>query len=250
MPGPLNSEQRPWIALNMAMTADGKVSGPRERIASIDAKTSMRQMSEFGSPRDHDRLLKIRASMDGVICGRHTIESGAIDLGPGPGKYIKLRKKNGLSPYNRRIIVSASGQLDLQCRVFQEDFSPILIATTESGKAACEKPFSTMPWIKIHSFGKSRIDWGILTCWLKKHWNIHRTVLEGGGTLNDAFFRHSLVDEIFLTICPVFFGGKSNATISDGVGIPNLSDASRFRCVEHKCIQGEMFLRYLAVKTD
>ena len=63
-------------------------------------------------------------------------------------------------------------------------------------------------------------------------------------------FLSPLVDEIFLTICPVFFGGKSNATISDGVGIPNLSDATRFRCVEHKCIQGEMFLRYLAVKTD
>ncbi|MDB4718120.1 RibD family protein [Verrucomicrobia bacterium] len=250
MPGSLHSKQRPWIALNMAMTADGKVSGPRERRASIDAKTSMQHMSEFGSPRDHARLLRIRASMDGVICGRHTIESGAIDLGPGPGKYIKLRKKNGLSPYNRRIIVSASGQVDLQCRVFQEDFSPILIATTETGKAACEKPFSTMPWIKIHSFGDSQIDWGKLTCWLKKHWNIHRMVLEGGGMLNDGFFRHSLVDEIFLTICPVLFGGKSNATISDGVGIPNLSDATRFRCVEHKCIQGEMFLRYLAVKTD
>ncbi len=157
----------------------------------------------------------VRATM--LVCSESELpwtESSAVAIplslgrliwGPGPGKYIKLRKKNGLSPYNRRIIVSASGQVDLQCRVFQEDFSPILIATTETGKAACEKPFRTMPWVKIHSFGDSQIDWGKLTCWLKKHWNIHRMVLEGGGMLNDAFFRRSLVDEIFLTICPVLF---------------------------------------------
>ena len=250
MRGTINNSERPWIALNMAMTADGKVSGPKDHLESKDSTSAMRCMSEFGSQHDHARLLRIRATVDAVICGRNTIESGVIDLGPGPKRYIKLRNKHGLTPYNKRIIVSASGQIDHRCHVFQKDFSPILIVTTQTGKSACKHLFKAMPWIKVHAFGQSQIDWTKLSCWLKQHWAIHRLVLEGGGRLNDAFFRHSLVDEIYLTICPLIFGGKSNTTISDGTGFPNLSDAARFKCVEKKCIEGEMFLRYLAIKAD
>lgn len=246
----ISNKERPWIALNMAMTADGKVSGPMERTDTHEATSKARSMSFFGSKKDHARLLHIRATMDAVICGRHTIESGEIDLGPGPNRYVNLRQKNGLTPYNKRIIVSASGQIDHQCHVFQKEFSPILIATTRRGKSACEERFKAKPWIQVHAFGGSQIDWPKFTRWLKQDWGIHRLVLEGGGTLNDTFFRNSLVDEIYLTICPLIFGGKSNATISDGTGVLNLGDAVRFKCVEKQCLKGEMFLRYLAVKVD
>ncbi len=249
MKPPLTKTRRPWIAVNMAMTADGKVSGPRlsDRCSNGDVESG--SMSEFGSPRDHHRMLKIRASMDAVICGRNTVEQGAVDLGPGTNKFIHLRKKNSLHSHNKRIIVSASGKINPECLVFQKDFSQILIVTTESGKCFCEPKFKTKPWVEVQSFGNSQIDWNFMTGWLKSHWGIDRMVLEGGGQLNDAFFRHQLVDEIFLTICPWVFGGKTNATISDGIGVPNLIDAARFECVEHRSVQGEMFLRFQALKS-
>lgn len=231
----------------MAMTADGKVSGSRRIQGSKDTASLNLLMSEFGSKRDHSRLLRIRASMDAVVCGRLTIESGSVDLGPGSQGHIKLRTKNGLSPFNKRIIVSASGQLDNECRVFQKDFSPIVIATTRIGKKHCENQFKEMPWIHIESFGDTEIDFPLMTQCLRSRWDIRRLVVEGGGMLNDAMFRYHLIDEVFLTICPWVFGGKTNATISDGRGVPELSNAARFKCVERKCIEGEMFLRYLAI---
>lgn len=234
----------------MAMTADGKVSGPRERTESNESIPKSQSMSEFGSQHDHARLLRIRSTMDAVICGRHTIEAGAIDMGPGPSKYINMRKKNGLSPFNKRIVVSASGQVDPACHIFQKTFSPILIATTRLGLSSCVLQFKSLPWVEVRAFGASEIDLNELTAWLKEQWDVNRLILEGGGTLNDAFFRHSLVDEIYLTICPLIFGGNTNSTVSDGEGFQNLKDATRFKCIEKKCINGEMFLRFLTLNRN
>ena len=233
----------------MAMTADGKVSGPQGNFDGKHQTSPDQSMSAFGSKRDHDRLLGIRASMDAVMCGRLTVESANIDLGHGSNRHPKIREQNGLTPFNKRIVVSASGKLNRLGRVFQSDFSPILVATTPQGQSCCEHSFKDKPWVLIKSFGDTQIDFLQMVRWLHKDWKVRRLVVEGGGTLNDAMFRHQLVDEIFLTICPFVFGGRTNATISDGLGFDALQDAARFKCVERKRVGSEMFLRYLAIHT-
>jgi riboflavin biosynthesis pyrimidine reductase len=66
-------------------------------------------------------------------------------------------------------------------------------------------------------------------------------VLEGGGKLNDAMFRANLVDEIFLTVAPLVYGGTRHSTMSDGKGFTSLPQAASFECTEYHCCDGEMF---------
>ena len=102
----------------MAMTADGKIA------------TANRAVSSFGSARDHEHLLKLRATADAVMAGARTVDSAAINLGPGPARFRRLRLKNGLAAYNVRVIVTGSGSLNPKAEIFKHRFSPIIILTT------------------------------------------------------------------------------------------------------------------------
>lgn len=244
MSSPAREPNRPWIAVNMLMTADGKVSGPHLASMKPRPRKEMDPMSAFGSRRDHDRLLRIRATMDAVMCGRRTIESGPIDLGSGGKRFERMRVAAGLNDRHRKILVSGTGALNPDCKVFETDDSPMLIATTLSGKQNLGTRFANKARIEIRSFGRETLHLQKLVTWLYEHWNIRRLVLEGGGTLNDAMFRANLVDEIYLTVAPLVYGGDTHSSISDGKGFTNLPQAASFECVQHRCNKGEMFLNY------
>src|SRR5947209_17847743 len=84
----------PFVFVNMAMTADGKIA------------TANRAVSSFGSKRDHDNLLDLRATADAVLAGARTVDSNPVNMGPGAAKYRRRRIKRGLAEYNLRLVVS------------------------------------------------------------------------------------------------------------------------------------------------
>ncbi len=117
------SERRPHVIVNMAMTADGKIA------------TANRAIASFGSRKDHDHLLDLRATADGVLCGATTAGGENISLGPGPLRFRRKRLRRGLAEYNLRVIASGSGNLDPRSAVFKSRFSPILVLTTRNAPA-------------------------------------------------------------------------------------------------------------------
>src|ERR1035437_2413428 len=108
----------------MAMTADGKIA------------TANRAMSSFGSRRDQDHLLQLRATADAVMAGARTVDLNPINMGPGPAKYRRLRLTRGLAEFNLRVIVSHAGTVNPKAEVFQRRFSPIIILTTRRANAS------------------------------------------------------------------------------------------------------------------
>ena len=114
----------PFLSVNMAMTADGKIA------------TANRAVSSFGSPRDHDHLLELRARADAVMAGARTVDSNRVNLGPGGLKYRQRRLRNGLAEFNLRIVVSRSGTVNPRAEIFRQRFSPILILTTRRAGAS------------------------------------------------------------------------------------------------------------------
>src|SRR5688572_30446426 len=98
----------------MAMTADGKIA------------TANRAISTFGSRRDHDHLLELRATADAVMAGARTVDSAKINLGPGPARYRRRRLRRGLAAYNLRIVVSRSGTVNPDAEIFKHRFSPVI----------------------------------------------------------------------------------------------------------------------------
>ena len=114
-----------------------------------------------------------------------------------------------------------------------------------NGLCASDGDEDRFDWIRVEAFGEEKINLKQCMHWLQKHWQVRRLVVEGGGHLNDAMFREGLVDELFLTLCPLIYGGRHHATIADGVGFTQLSDAYRLRCVERKRKGRELFLRFV-----
>src|SRR5580765_74139 len=113
----------PFVLVNMAMTADGKIA------------TTNRAVSSFGSQRDHENLLLLRATADAVMAGARTVDLNKINMGPGAAKYRRLRIKSGLAEYNLRIVVSRSGSVAPEAEAFQKRFSPIIILTSGAAPA-------------------------------------------------------------------------------------------------------------------
>lgn len=224
--------KRPFVLINMAITADGKIA------------TANRTVSSFGSKRDHKHLLELRATADAVMCGARTADLNDINLGPGPAKFRRLRLKRGLSEYNLRIVVSGSGSINSRAEVFQHRFSPLIILTTERMTATtCGRLQRLGAEIKI--CGKREINFPRALRWLRQRWNVKRLLCEGGGELNNTLFQAGLVDELHLTVCPKIFGGRNAPSIADGSGFPRLADAVQLRLQSVRRIGEEMFLVYL-----
>ena len=213
----------------MAMTADGKIA------------TANRAISTFGSQRDHDHLLELRATADAVMAGARTVDSAKVNLGPGATKFRRRRIQRGLAEFNLRIIVSRSGTVNPDAEIFRHDFSPILILTTQRAtKTRLKKLRALASEVKI--CGAKEINFHQALRWLQKKWGVRRLLCEGGGELNDALFRKGLVDELHLTICPKIFGGRTAPTIADAVGFQKLSNAADFEVQSRKRIGEEVFL--------
>jgi riboflavin-specific deaminase-like protein len=218
----------PFVFVNMAMTADGKIA------------TANRVVSSFGSTRDHKHLLELRATADAVMAGARTVDSAAINLGPGPARFRRLRLKNGLMENNLRVIVSGNGTLNPNAEVFKHRFSPILILTTErASKAKLRQLRALADEVKV--CGRQEINFREAFCWLRGKWGVKRLLCEGGGGLNDALFRADLVDELHLTICPKIFGGRNAPTIVDGRGFRRLAEALPLQIKSFKRIGNEVF---------
>jgi riboflavin-specific deaminase-like protein len=221
----------PFVFINMAMSADGKIA------------TANHAVSTFSSKRDFEHLLELRATADAVMAGARTVGQEGINLGPGPARFRRLRLKHGLAEYNLRIVTSGSGSLSPRAAVFRHRFSPVIVLA--SGRASARKIRSlraVADAVKI--CGRSEIDFRAAFEWLRGQWEVKRLLCEGGGELNGALFRAGLVSELHLTVCPKIIGGRDAPTISDGTGGLKLSDATRLALKSTRRIGDELFLVY------
>ena len=222
------NSQLPFVFVNMAMTADGKIA------------TANRAVHSFGSARDLRHLYELRATADAILCGARTVEISDSILGNGGEKFRKLRLKNGLAEFPVRVVVSGSGSINPASSIFQKKFSPIIVLTTQRVSA---KKLAQLRELAddVKICGQKEIDFLAALRWLRTKWGVKRLLCEGGGELNDALFRAGLVDEINLTICPQVFGGRTAPTIADGLGFKNLALAETFELTSQNAKNGELF---------
>ena len=212
----------------MAMTADGKIT------------TANRAVTSFGSPRDREHLLELRATADAVMAGARTVDSASTTMGPGTVKFRQQRLKRGLAEYNLRVIISRSGSVNLCAKIFKHTFSPIIILTTRRAKANRLKRLRALS-DEVKICGRREINFRVALRWLRGKWGVRRLLCEGGGKLNDALIHAGLVNELHLTICPKIFGGRHAPTIADGHGFGHLANAEHFRLKSIRQNGSELF---------
>jgi 2,5-diamino-6-(ribosylamino)-4(3H)-pyrimidinone 5'-phosphate reductase len=225
----------PFVYINVAATADGKLA------------PANRHFVPFGSKRDQELLLELRANADAVMSGAGTVGPMPVNLGPGPAKYRKMRLKKGLPEYNLRVVVSGSGNLNPRAEIFRHRFSPIIILVT---KRASEWKLRRLREVadEVKAFGDRQLNFTQALRWLRKRWGVKRLLCEGGGEVNAGLFEEGLVDEVYHTVCPLVFGGRHAPTMADGKGFPALARAARFKLKSLKRVGDELFLVWRSVK--
>lgn len=222
---------RPFVLVNMSMTADGKIA------------TANRRISTFGSPRDLEHLYGLRAGADAILCGAATVNSGDVTLRNGGARFTALRRRRGLAEEPLRVVASGGGTLRPDAAVFRRGTAPVVVlvgATCPANRRrALEKAGG-----RVAVFGRRAVDLPAALRWLHSAWGVRRLLCEGGGALNAALFAAGLVDELHLTLCPFVFGGREAPQLADGAGAATLAAAARLRLVSVKQHGGERFLVY------
>lgn len=219
--------RRPFVLVNMALTADGKIA------------TANRRVHTFGSRRDLEHLYALRATADAVMCGARTVGPG-VTLGVGDEQYRRLRLRRGLAEYALRVLVSGTASLEPDLPVFTRRFSPVLVCTTRRAPAARLRRLAAVAE-EIVVAGDQEVDLAAALAHLARAWGVRRLLSEGGGELNDALFRADLVDELHLTFCPWVFGGRDAPTLAEGRGLLRLAEARRFRLTRMRRVGDELF---------
>jgi 2,5-diamino-6-(ribosylamino)-4(3H)-pyrimidinone 5'-phosphate reductase len=227
-----NRKKLPFIFVNIAITADGKIA------------PANRHFIPFSSKRDQQHLLELRTQADAIMSGARTVDLTGVTLGTGGAKYRRMRLKNGFAEQPVRIVPSGRGTLDPNSEIFKRGSAPLIILTTEAADEHRIKTFRDLA-DEVKVCGKNRIDFVLAFEWLREKWKVKRLLCEGGGEINAALFEADLVDELHLTISPLtILGGRSAPTLSDGVGIEHLADATKLRIHSKRRIGDELFLIY------
>jgi 2,5-diamino-6-(ribosylamino)-4(3H)-pyrimidinone 5'-phosphate reductase len=221
--------RRPFVFVNIAITADGKIA-PADR-----------RFVPFSSRRDQERMLELRTQADAVLSGARTVDLGDATLGPGGKKYRARRLEDGRAEFNLRVVASGRATIDPKARIFDHRFSPLILLTSS------QAPKSRLAKLRFDDVFVSPgpdLDFGLAFEWLREKWRVRRLLCEGGGELNAPLFRERLVDELHLTIAPVVFGGRTAPTLADGDGIESLADVTPLRLRHRELVGEEIYCIY------
>ena len=199
---------RPYIAVNMVSSLDGK-------IVSGDRGDPVR----FGSATDKATMRQIEVVVDGIMIGHGTLKASPDLWYPaGPKRYV----------------VSGRGDVERQGRFFTDDPTTAYVVTTKKANAKGEN--------LVESPG-GEIDWEWVLRILRHEHGVKTLLVEGGSDLNASLFKHDAVDELFLTIAPFVKLGKEIPTIADGEPL-DPAHLLKFKLFETHQVESELFLRY------
>lgn len=220
---------RPFVAVNFAVTADGKIS------------TRKRTPSDFSSKKDKRRLLEIRSTADAILVGVGTLSADQMTMGLPDADLRTERTARGQTPYPARVVVTNSGCLNPRWKLFTKSFSPILIFSTERMPEKTRQALKPLAKLYISSRKQLDLRWMLLI--LRNKHKIKRIVCEGGGELFRTLAVAGMVDEIHLTVTPWVFGGADAITLTGPAG-DYLPKSLKCHLKDFEAVDGECFLRY------
>jgi 2,5-diamino-6-(ribosylamino)-4(3H)-pyrimidinone 5'-phosphate reductase len=197
--------ERPYVYLNVAMTADGKVDTFERRGAAISSK------------RDKDRVDRLRAEADAVMVGGRTLLNENPKLTVKSADLRAAREARGLTPNPVKVGVVSVADLKPDSDFLTAGPARIVIFTTQ-GTSEEQLEFLRARGVDLFVHDTGRVDLPKALGTLKDL-GINHLMVEGGGTLNFELLRLGLVDELTAYVAPLVFGGESAPTLAAGPGL-------------------------------
>ena len=221
---------RPYAAINMVMTADGRtVVGGTER--------------GIGSAADQRLMRELRVHFDVVLNGGGTFRASGTSARLGEDLRA-LRVSRGLPPSPIAAVLTRSGDLPAERRFFTDDsFDAVIYLASDAPAGAGERLAALgRPVVAVPS---ERAPAAAIEH-MRDELGARRVLAEGGARLNGELLRAGLVDEFFLTLAPRIAGGggQSHAVAWDGAAAVESMIGMELVSAVPCAGTGEVFLRY------
>lgn len=222
---------RPYVLLSVAQSIDSY----------IDDTTA--QHLVLSSPEDLDRVDEVRADVDAILVGAVTLRRDNPTLRVKSAERIAARIARGEPPQLLRVIVTRSGNIPRDLRLWASPGEKLVYAA-EPAAADLTKMLDgladVVPLDPGAGFGPMLDDLG------KRR--IRRLMVEGGEQVHTQFLREDLADELRVTVGG-FFVGDADAPrfVTQGVKLPQNS-ARRMKLAEVSKAGGTAVLRYLVTR--
>ncbi|MCY7276662.1 MAG: RibD family protein [Phormidesmis sp. CAN_BIN44] len=218
----------PHATVILAMSADGKIAD------------ATRTPARFGSAIDKLHLETQISQADAVLFGAGTLRAYGTTLKVTQADLLNQRQQQGKPLQPVQIVCSGSAKLDAEARFFSQPVPRWLLTTTIGAHWHRDKFERVL--VAESKEDSLKINWQeafeqLFTLGLR------RVAILGGGELVASLFVADLVDELWLTICPLILGGAMAPTPVEGVGFL-AQFAPRLELLDIRPVDEEVFLHY------
>ena len=205
---------RPFVFINSAMSADGKISSVNRKQVRISGQA------------DLARVDGLRASSDAIMVGIGTVLADDSGLRVKSKSFREARLAQGLPENPLRIVADSRARTPPDAKVLGPG---CLIAVSRSSPEDRLERLS--PQCEIIICGIESVDLAELMALLYDR-GIKRLMVEGGARLNWSLISLGLVDELYVYTGGMIIGGESAPTLVDGQGFRESFPRLRLDSVE------------------
>lgn len=228
---PAPPPDRPYVLVNMVMSADG-------HITIEDTERGL------GSPTDQRLMRELRSLADVVLGGAGTMRTSGNSSRLHDADLEEARAASGRPRLPLAAVITGSGNLPLERAFFTAtDFDAVVYAGADApadrvaAMAATGRRVFSMPredplrWVLRH---------------MRRDLGARVLLVEGGPSTNGALIDAGLVDEFFLTLAPRIVGGRDGlpAVRSDRDRSASAVTALELVSATPNADTGEVYLRY------
>jgi 2,5-diamino-6-(ribosylamino)-4(3H)-pyrimidinone 5'-phosphate reductase len=208
---------RPHVVVNVAISADGKLS-TRDR----------RQVKISGS-EDFERVDRLKAGCDAVMVGIGTVLADDPALTVKSDELKRERRAQGRDEHPIRVVVDSTARIPLTSSILTRGGGKRVVAVSQRADLATVASLKKMATVIVA--GEQEVDLAALIDELGAL-GVRQLMVEGGGTLIAGLFAAGLVDELYTFVGNIVIGGKDAPTLADGAGFVTESEFGRLALSE------------------
>lgn len=223
---------RPYVTVILAMSADGKIADFQHSPA------------RFGSETDKAHLEKQIAASDAVLFGAGTLRAYGTTLTVSHPDLLQHRENLGKILQPLHIVITETANINPEIRFFKQPIRRWLLTTDAGAIFWNNRPeFEQILVFKDNlNYPQQKINLVAALQYFATV-GIEKLAVLGGGKLVASMIELNLIDELWLTVCPLILGSTKAPTPVAGVGWEEKL-APRLELLEVQTIEQEVFLRY------